>query len=61
MGEYYTQLCLSERIEIYRLRADGFSLRSIGSHLGRPASTISRELHRNSKVTKVWRGGYEPD
>ena len=61
MGQHYKQLCLTERIEIYRLDLAGLSLRAIGSTLGRSPSTISRELHRNSKPTKVWPGGYRPD
>jgi IS30 family transposase len=60
MGERYGQLSLEERIEIYRLHAGGKSLRSIGVALGRSASTISRELARNSLATKVWPGGYQP-
>jgi IS30 family transposase len=60
MGDYYGQLSLKERIEIYRLHAGGISRRSIALHLGRSASTISRELRRNSVKTKVWAGGYEP-
>ena len=60
MGERYGQLSLEERIEIYRFQAEGRSLRWIGARLGRSASTISRELRRNSVRTKVWPGGYEP-
>lgn len=60
MGEHYGQLSLEERIEIDRLHAGGLSRRSIANHLGRAASTISRELRRNSARTKVWTGGYEP-
>ncbi|WP_069338990.1 IS30 family transposase [Sphingobium yanoikuyae] len=61
MGDDYGQHSLEERIEIYRLHAAGISRRSIAVHLGRSASTISRELRRNSSVkTKVWPGGYEP-
>jgi transposase, IS30 family len=60
MGKSYEQLTLEERIEIYRLHAGGKSLRQIGALLGRSAGTISRELKRNSAVTKVWEGGYEP-
>jgi transposase, IS30 family len=59
MGERYRQLSLSERIEIYRLHAGGKSLRIIGRRLGRSASTIGRELERNSTATKVWPGGYD--
>ena len=60
MGEAYGQLSLEERIEIYRLHAGGKSQRAIAAHLGRSASTISRELRRNSARTKAWPGGYEP-
>ena len=60
MGEDYGQPSLEERIEIYRLHAAGKSRRSIATGLGRSASTISRELRRNSVRTKAWPGGYEP-
>jgi transposase, IS30 family len=60
MGQCYGQLSLEERIEIYRLHAGGISQNQIAAALGRAASTISRELKRNSKPTKVWAGGYEP-
>jgi transposase, IS30 family len=56
----YEQLSLRERIEIYRLHADGKSLRSIAGVLERSASTVSRELRRNSKASKQWTGGYDP-
>jgi IS30 family transposase len=56
----YEQLDQAERIEIYRLRADGKSLRFIAVALSRSASTISRELQRNSKTSKKWEGGYDP-
>ncbi|MEM8690173.1 MAG: helix-turn-helix domain-containing protein, partial [Pseudomonadota bacterium] len=61
MGEHYSQLSLSERIEIYRLHSGGFSLRAIARELGRSVSTISRELRRNSKATKSHPGGYQPE
>ena len=60
MGQCYGQLSLKERIEIYRLHADGKSQNEIASALDRAPSTISRELRRNSRPTKVWPGGYEP-
>ena len=60
MGEHYGQLSLEERIEIYRLHAGGKSLTAIARQLGRVASTVSRELKRNSMKTKAWPGGYEP-
>jgi IS30 family transposase len=56
----YGQLDLAERIEIYRLHADGKSQRGIAAALGRSAATISRELKRNSKASKQWAGGYDP-
>ncbi|WXC84518.1 IS30 family transposase [Bradyrhizobium septentrionale] len=45
---------------MYRLHAGGKSRNDIASALDRATSTISRELKRNSRPTKVWRGGYEP-
>jgi transposase, IS30 family len=60
MGTSYTQLSVDERIEIARLRTDGYSFETIGKRLGRHASTISRELRRNSQPTKQYVGGYKP-
>ena len=60
MRRTYKQLTLEDRIEIYRLHADGKSRRAIGASLGRSPATISRELRRNSLPTKVWQGGYAP-
>ena len=60
MGQCYGQLSLEERVEIYRLHAGGKSQNQIAFALDRSASTISRELRRNSRPTKVWAGGYEP-
>lgn len=60
MGQEYRQLGLDERIEIYRLHRAGKSVRAIAVSMGRAPSTICRELHRNSRKTKVWDGGYEP-
>ena len=59
MGNKYNQLSLSERIELYHLYSNGVTLRGIASTLGRSPSTISRELQRNSRPTKVWKGGYD--
>ena len=56
----YEQLSLTERIEIYRLHADGKSQRFIAGVLERSVSTISRELKRNGKASKKWTGGYDP-
>jgi IS30 family transposase len=60
MGQCYGQLSLEERVEIYRLHAGGKSQIQIASVLSRAPSTISRELRRNSRPTKLWAGGYEP-
>ena len=59
MGQCYGQLSLEERVEIYRLHADGKSQNQIASALERAPSTISRELRRNSQPSKVWNGGYK--
>jgi transposase, IS30 family len=48
MGTHYGQLSLDERCEIARLQAGGTSLRKIAKALGRSASTLSRELNRNT-------------
>src|SRR3954463_4223273 len=60
MGQCYGQLSLEERVEIYRLHAGGRSQNDIASALDRAPSTISRELRRNSRPSKVWTGGYAP-
>ena len=60
MGQCYGQLSPQERVEIYRLHAGGKSQNEIATALNRAPSTISRELRRNSRPTKVWAGGYEP-
>jgi IS30 family transposase len=60
MGQRYGQLGLKERIDLYRLHADGKGVRAIARVLGRSPATISRELRRNSQKTKVWAGGYDP-
>jgi len=46
---------LEERIEIYRLHAGGKSRKLIAASLGRSPSTISRELRRNAKPSKLVR------
>src|SRR5258708_17460208 len=60
MGQCYGQVGLEEEVEIYRLHAGGNSQNEIASALERAPSTISRELRRNSRPSKVWTGGYEP-
>lgn len=52
----YVHLSADERDRIAALRAGGRSMRAIGRALGRPASTISRELARNALPL----GGYGP-
>lgn len=56
MGSFYEQLSLEERCAIASLRIDGHSIRQIAARLDRSASTISRELRRNTG-TEV---GYKP-
>lgn len=52
-------LSLLERQRIATLHRQGLSMREIARRLGRSASTISRELARNSAVHDV--GGYDGD
>lgn len=59
MGRSYEQLSLRERVEIEIWHGRGWSLRRIAGALGRCAATVSRELRRNSKPSKQWRGSYE--
>ena len=56
MGAKYDQLDLDERIEMSRLYEAGTSRREIGRIIGRSASTVGRELRRNT----LPRGGYKP-
>src|SRR5256885_3230082 len=58
MGRTYKQLSLDERCEIARLSGNGSSIRQIAAALDRPASTISRELKRNSGVQIGYRPSY---
>ena len=48
MGKQHSQLTLDEREKISILKASGKSLREIGVLIGKHASTLSRELKRNS-------------
>lgn len=59
MGHRYKQLSLRERVQIELWRGEGRSLRWMGRALGRSASTLSRELRRNSRRTRQWPGGYD--
>jgi IS30 family transposase len=49
-------LTLEGREQLAASKAEGLSLRAIARRLGRAASTVSRELHRNA----LPRGGYLP-
>jgi IS30 family transposase len=59
MGQHYEHLGLRERIEIEICHGGGWSVRAIARHLGRAPCTISRELRRNAKSTRQWRGPYQ--
>lgn len=59
MGKQHNQLTLDEREKISILKASGKSLREIGELLGKHASTISRELKRNSFKAFGFKG-YSP-
>lgn len=48
-------LTFAQREEIAILRAQGLSLRVIGKAIGRSASTVSRELKRNTKAGTAYR------
>ena len=57
MGKYYCQVSPEERYEMSRLQREGYSKRQIATSLDRSASTVTRELKRNSSKTK----GYVPE
>lgn len=61
MGRLYQQLSYEERTSIARLRADGRSIRHIAATLDRAASTISREIARNSGEQIGYQPGYADD
>lgn len=58
MGQSYEQLSQRERVQIEIWCGEKRSLGWMGRQLGRPTSTVSRELARNSQPSKQWRGGY---
>src|SRR3954471_8685712 len=58
MGDRYGQLSLEERCTIARLREAGQSIRKIAAALDRSASSVSRELKRNSGRHVGYRPGY---
>jgi len=58
MGRTYRQLTLDERITIAHLHEDGQSIRQIAAALDRAASTVSREIRRNTGVGR--KAVYQP-
>ena len=58
MGTNYDQLSVTERGAVARLRAEGRSIRHIAAALDRSASTIARELKRNSGRQIGYRASY---
>lgn len=59
MGQCYDQLSLRERMTIDLLLSEGLSQSQIAIRLGRSRSTITREVRRNARPTKRWRGPYD--
>ena len=57
MGKQYKQLSLDERCTIAYLYKEGRSIQQISTALARSASTVSREIKRNTTKTM----GYKPD
>jgi IS30 family transposase len=55
MGTEYGHLSAAERERISRGLAQGLSLRRIARELGRSASTVSREIRRNSRGVAQYR------
>jgi transposase, IS30 family len=56
MGRHYGHLTLEERCTIAQLHQAGQPVRQIAAALGRPPSSVSRELKRNSGIQV----GYKP-
>jgi IS30 family transposase len=54
----YKHLCLEERCSIARLHEDGQSIRQIAAVMDRSASTIAREIKRNSSRQQGYKPGY---
>lgn len=61
MGKKYNQFSLEERCEIARLQAGGQSIRKIAAALGRAASSVSREVRRNSGEAVGYKPVYADD
>ena len=60
MGKKYDHLSQEERLAIFHGLELGLARREIARRLGRSASTVSREVKRNGRRTRRWRGGYCP-
>jgi transposase, IS30 family len=60
MEHSYSHFSQEERVQIFHWHANGMSARALAKKIGRHHGSISRELLRNSKVTKQYEGGYEP-
>lgn len=60
MGKQYDQLTVKEREHISVLKAQGKSLRTIASIIGRHHSTLSRELRRNNIISTTKHSLYFP-
>ena len=54
-------LSLLERQRIATLHRDGLGVRAIADRIGRAGSTVSRELHRNTRPHDRGRYGRRPD
>jgi len=58
MGQNYRQLTLEERCAISILQKEGKSIQQIGAAMARSASTISREIKRNSSKRNGYQASY---
>jgi len=58
MGRRYRQISSEERVEIAFLQREGRSIRQIAAALDRSASSIAREVKRNSSRQKGYQPGY---
>jgi IS30 family transposase len=58
MGQNYKQLSLDERCTIAILQREGQSIQKIAAAMARSASTISREIKRNTGTTIGYRPSY---
>ena len=61
MGKQYRHFTLEDRCTIARLREGGQSIRQIATTMDRAASSISREMRRNTRTTIGYRPAYADD